>query len=99
MRLATLLEGAGCVRIFSKISKLFKINIGVNEAVKLDKYESKLVLSASTIDGDVIFLATFIDILDYAMGTYGQVADKYQWEKISRIPFLGDLAKTNAAGF
>ena len=96
MRLATLLKGAGCVQIFSKISKLFKINFGVNEAVKLDKYESKLVLSASTI---VIFLTTFIDILDYAMGTYGQVADKYQWEKISRIPFLGDLAKTNAAGF
>ena len=34
----------------------------------------------------------------YAKCTYGQVADKYQLEKISQIPFLGDLAKTTAAG-
>ena len=31
------------------------------------------------------FLPTFIDITDYAMRAYGQVADRYHWEKISQI--------------
>ena len=30
------------------------------------------------------FLATFTDILDYAMRSYGQVVERYQWEKISK---------------
>ena len=29
------------------------------------------------------FFVTFIDILDYAKSTSGQVADRYQWEKLS----------------
>ena len=55
-------------------------------------YQAKLVSS----DLHFLFFATFIDISDYAMCTYGQVADRYQLEKISQIPFYGDLAKTTA---
>ena len=40
----------------------------------------------------------FIDISHYAKHTFAQVVDRYQWEKISQILSLGDLAKTTAAG-
>ena len=44
MRLATLLEGAGCVRNISNISKNSKIYYGVNKAVKLDNYDEYFIL-------------------------------------------------------
>ena len=42
--LATLLEGAGCVRNFQNISKNSKINYGVNKAVRLDNHGIYIVV-------------------------------------------------------
>ena len=69
-----------------------------SRAPKLKRRNGFLPQGRNCLGQDKCFLAPFIGISDYAMRTDGQVADRYQWEKISQIPFLGDLAKTSTAG-
>ena len=54
VRLATLLEGAGCVRNIPKINKLFLFFYGVKTAVRLDFVSENKSFNASHIGSDKI---------------------------------------------